>query len=213
MSSKEFSDQEDLADVKKASDLLTEARQQLGLSQKEVGDKLFLAQSLIEHIDEGRYSSIPKKAFIRGYLRNYARIVGASGEKVVMTNGCFDILHKGHVDYLSRARALGHRLIVAVNDDASVAALKGPARPINPLDARMEMLAALRCVDWVVSFSSDTPADLIAAIAPDVLVKGGDYRPEEIAGAYAVLANGGRVEVLSFVEGFSTTALIEALQR
>lgn len=137
----------------------------------------------------------------------------ASGEKVIMTNGCFDILHKGHIDYLSRARALGHRLIVAVNDDASVAALKGPARPINPLDARMEMLAALRCVDWVVCFSSDTPADLIAAIAPDVLVKGGDYRPEEIAGADAVLANGGRVEVLSFVEGFSTTALIEALQR
>ncbi|MDG1065525.1 MAG: bifunctional D-glycero-beta-D-manno-heptose-7-phosphate kinase/D-glycero-beta-D-manno-heptose 1-phosphate adenylyltransferase HldE [Luminiphilus sp.] len=137
----------------------------------------------------------------------------ASGEKVIMTNGCFDILHRGHIDYLCRARALGHRLIVAVNDDASVAALKGPTRPVNPLDARMELLAALRCVDWVVSFSSETPADLIAAIAPDVLVKGGDYRPKEIAGADAVLANGGQVEVLSFVEGFSTTALIEALQR
>jgi D-beta-D-heptose 7-phosphate kinase/D-beta-D-heptose 1-phosphate adenosyltransferase len=137
----------------------------------------------------------------------------ASGEKVIMTNGCFDILHRGHIDYLSRARALGHRLIVAVNDDASVAALKGPTRPVNPLEARMELLAALRCVDWVVSFSSETPADLITAIAPDVLVKGGDYRPEEIAGADAVLANGGQVEVLSFVEGFSTTTLIEALQR
>ena len=74
----------------------------------------------------------------------------ASGEKVIMTNGCFDILHRGHIDYLSRARALGHRLIVAVNDDASVAALKGPTRPVNPLEARMELLAALRCVDWVV---------------------------------------------------------------
>ena len=137
----------------------------------------------------------------------------ASGEKVIMTNGCFDILHRGHIDYLSRARALGHRLIVAVNDDASVAALKGPTRPVNPLEARMELLAALRCVDWVVSFSSETQADLITAIAPDVLVKGGDYRPEEIAGADAVLANGGQVEVLSFVEGFSTTTLIEALQR
>ena len=137
----------------------------------------------------------------------------ASGEKVIMTNGCFDILHRGHIDYLSRARAVGHRLIVAVNDDASVAALKGPTRPVNPLEARMELLAALRCVDWVVSFSSETPADLITAIAPDVLVKGGDYRPEEIAGADAVLANGGQVEVLSFVEGFSTTTLIEALQR
>ena len=136
----------------------------------------------------------------------------ASGEKVIMTNGCFDILHRGHIDYLSRARALGHRLIVAVNDDASVAALKGPSRPINPLDARMELLAALRCVDWVVPFSSETPADLIAAVAPDVLVKGGDYRPEDIAGADGVLASGGHVEVLSFVEGFSTTALIEALQ-
>ena len=137
----------------------------------------------------------------------------ASGEKVIMTNGCFDILHRGHIYYLSRARALGHRLIVAVNDDASVAALKVPTRPVNPLEARMELLAALRCVDWVVSFSSETPADLITAIAPDVLVKGGDYRQEEIAGADAVLANGGQVEVLSFVEGFSTTTLIEALQR
>lgn len=137
----------------------------------------------------------------------------ASGEKLIMTNGCFDILHKGHIDYLSRARALGHRLIVAVNDDASVAALKGPSRPINTLEARAELLAALRCVDWVVPFSGETPADLIAAVAPDVLVKGGDYRPEDIAGADSVLANGGQVEVLSFVEGFSTTALIEALQR
>jgi D-beta-D-heptose 7-phosphate kinase/D-beta-D-heptose 1-phosphate adenosyltransferase len=153
------------------------------------------------------------RVFTAEDLLNKVATAKASGEKVVMTNGCFDILHRGHIDYLSQARALGHRLIVAVNDDASVAALKGPSRPINPLDARMDMLAALRCVDWVVSFSSDTPADLIAAIAPDVLVKGGDYRPEDIAGADAVLANGGRVEVLSFVEGFSTTALIDALQR
>lgn len=136
----------------------------------------------------------------------------AAGQTVVMTNGCFDILHRGHIDYLARARALGGRLIVAVNDDDSVAALKGPGRPVNTLEARMVMLAALRSVDWVVPFSEDTPAALIAAVQPDVLVKGGDYLPEAIAGADSVLAGGGSVEVLDFIEGYSTTSLIEALR-
>jgi D-beta-D-heptose 7-phosphate kinase/D-beta-D-heptose 1-phosphate adenosyltransferase len=142
-----------------------------------------------------------------------AREVRMRGERVVMTNGCFDILHTGHVAYLEEAKARGDRLLVAVNDDASVARLKGEGRPVNPLADRMAVLAGLASVDWVVPFGEDTPAELIGAVLPDVLVKGGDYRPEEIAGGPAVLANGGSVEVLSFHEGRSTTALIEALRK
>jgi D-beta-D-heptose 7-phosphate kinase / D-beta-D-heptose 1-phosphate adenosyltransferase len=136
----------------------------------------------------------------------------ARGERIVMTNGCFDVLHAGHVSYLEEARRLGERLIVAVNDDASVARLKGEARPVNPLPARMAVLAGLASVDWVVPFGEDTPADLIAAVQPDVLVKGGDYRPEQIAGHDAVVAAGGEVRVLGFVPGYSTTALIERIR-
>jgi D-beta-D-heptose 7-phosphate kinase/D-beta-D-heptose 1-phosphate adenosyltransferase len=135
------------------------------------------------------------------------------GERVVMTNGCFDILHTGHVAYLEEAKARGDRLLVAVNDDASVTRLKGAGRPVNPLEDRMAVLAGLASVDWVVPFGEDTPADLIASVLPDVLVKGGDYRPDQIAGSEAVLANGGTVEVLSFKEGRSTSALIEALRK
>ncbi|HNF67465.1 MAG TPA: bifunctional D-glycero-beta-D-manno-heptose-7-phosphate kinase/D-glycero-beta-D-manno-heptose 1-phosphate adenylyltransferase HldE, partial [Plasticicumulans sp.] len=120
----------------------------------------------------------------------------ARGERIVMTNGCFDLLHAGHVRYLAEAAALGDRLIVAVNDDASVRRLKGSERPINPLAARMEVLAALRAVDWVVPFTEDTPRALIAQLLPDVLVKGGDYRPEDIAGGAEVIAAGGEVIVL-----------------
>ncbi len=136
----------------------------------------------------------------------------AHGERIVMTNGCFDILHAGHVQYLNEARRLGDRLIVAVNDDDSVRRLKGEGRPVNPVDRRMAVLAALECVDWVVPFSGDTPRRLICDIAPDVLVKGGDYRPDEIAGHDCVEAAGGEVVVLDFVEGVSTTAIIEALR-
>ena len=135
----------------------------------------------------------------------------ARGERVVMTNGCFDVLHAGHVAYLEEAKALGDRLIVAVNDDHSVRRLKGESRPVNALADRMAVLAGLAAVDWVVPFSEDTPARLISAVLPDVLVKGGDYRPEEIAGARDVLANGGEVRVLSFRDGHSSSRIIEAL--
>ncbi len=135
------------------------------------------------------------------------------GERVVMTNGCFDLLHPGHAAYLAEARALGDRLIVAVNDDASVRRLKGPARPINPLDQRMALLSALEAVDWVVPFREDTPTELIERLAPDVLVKGGDYRPEAIAGADAVRRHGGEVVVLPFRPGFSSTAVIERVRQ
>ncbi len=135
----------------------------------------------------------------------------ARKERIVMTNGCFDILHAGHVAYLEEAKSLGDRLIVAVNDDDSVRRLKGASRPINALEDRMLVLAGLAAVDWVVPFAGDTPAALIAAVLPDVLVKGGDYRPEEIAGGREVLDNGGEVRVLSFRDGHSTSRIIEKL--
>jgi D-beta-D-heptose 7-phosphate kinase/D-beta-D-heptose 1-phosphate adenosyltransferase len=137
----------------------------------------------------------------------------ARGERVVLTNGCFDILHAGHVSYLEEAKSCGDRLIVAVNDDDSVRRLKGVSRPINSLADRMAVLAGLASVDWVVPFGEDTPAELIAKILPDVLVKGGDYRVEQIAGGDTVLKNGGEVRVLGFKPGRSTSALIDALRR
>jgi D-beta-D-heptose 7-phosphate kinase/D-beta-D-heptose 1-phosphate adenosyltransferase len=134
------------------------------------------------------------------------------GERVVMTNGCFDILHAGHVAYLEEAKTLGDRLIVAVNTDDSVRRLKGEGRPVNPVEDRMAVLAGLAAVDWVVPFSEETPARLIEAVLPDVLVKGGDYRPEEIAGGPAVLAAGGEVRVLAFREGRSSSRIIESIR-
>ncbi|HIF9065869.1 bifunctional D-glycero-beta-D-manno-heptose-7-phosphate kinase/D-glycero-beta-D-manno-heptose 1-phosphate adenylyltransferase HldE [Photobacterium damselae subsp. damselae] len=136
----------------------------------------------------------------------------ARGEKVVMTNGCFDILHAGHVAYLNEAAKLGDRLIVAVNSDASVQALKGPGRPVNPEDRRMAVLAGLGAVDWVVPFSEETPQRLISEVLPTLLVKGGDYKPEEIAGGKEVIAAGGEVKVLNFEDGCSTTEIINAIR-
>jgi D-beta-D-heptose 7-phosphate kinase/D-beta-D-heptose 1-phosphate adenosyltransferase len=136
----------------------------------------------------------------------------AHGERIVMTNGCFDILHAGHVAYLERARSLGDRLIVAVNDDASVQRLKGEGRPVNSIERRMTVLAALGCVDWVVPFSEDTPERLICRVVPDLLVKGGDYAPEDIAGHDCVTAKGGEVKVLGFEDGCSTTGIIESIR-
>lgn len=130
------------------------------------------------------------------------------GQRVVMTNGCFDLLHVGHVRYLEAARRLGDALIVAVNEDDSVRRLKGANRPVNTCADRMRVLAALRCVDHVVAFSEDTPARLIGQVLPDVLVKGGDYQPEQIAGFDAVKANGGEVVVLDFHQGYSTTGML-----
>jgi D-beta-D-heptose 7-phosphate kinase/D-beta-D-heptose 1-phosphate adenosyltransferase len=135
------------------------------------------------------------------------------GERIVMTNGCFDILHAGHVAYLAAARRLGDRLVVAVNDDASVQRLKGRGRPINPVERRMAVLAALGSVDWVVPFSEDTPERLICEVQPDLLVKGGDYRPEEIAGYDCVKRLGGEVVVLDFEAGCSTSSIIDAIRQ
>jgi D-beta-D-heptose 7-phosphate kinase/D-beta-D-heptose 1-phosphate adenosyltransferase len=132
-------------------------------------------------------------------------------ERVIMTNGCFDVLHAGHVAYLEEAKSLGDRLVVAINDDDSVRRLKGDPRPVNELEDRMLVLAGLASVDWVVPFPEDTPERLITAVLPDILVKGGDYNAEDIAGARAVLENGGEVRVLAFREGHSSSRIIDKL--
>lgn len=149
-------------------------------------------------------------------LDELARLVAeakARGERIVMTNGCFDILHAGHVSYLEEARSLGDRLVVAINDDESVRRLKGEPRPLTPLGDRMAVLAGLAAVDWVVAFTEDTPADVVNRVLPDVLVKGGDYTRETIVGADVVERNGGEVRVLAFKHGRSTSALIDAIRR
>lgn len=133
------------------------------------------------------------------------------GERVVFTNGCFDLLHPGHITYLEDARAMGDHLVIGLNSDDSIRRLKGEKRPINSLADRAHMLMALRAVDMVVPFSEDTPIELIKALLPDVLVKGGDYRPDEIVGAKEVRANGGEVMVVSFVGGYSSTTLIDRI--
>ena len=132
----------------------------------------------------------------------------AHSETIVMTNGCFDILHAGHVTYLEQAKRLGNRLIVAVNDDASVRRLKGADRPVNPLGQRMRVLAGLAAVDWVVPFHEDTPERLICAVKPDYLIKGGDNDPAKIPGNRCVWDNGGQVVVMDYIEGCSTTSTI-----
>jgi len=134
------------------------------------------------------------------------------GERIVFTNGCFDVLHAGHVGYLEDASNLGDRLIVAVNDDASVTRLKGAPRPVNRLADRMTVLAGLSSVDWVVPFAEDTPLRLLEEVMPDVLTKGGDYVPEDIVGASEVLAAGGEVRILPFRDGHSSSSIIDRLQ-
>ena len=137
----------------------------------------------------------------------------ANGEKVVFTNGCFDIIHAGHVGYLQEAKDQGDRLIVALNDDASVTRLKGAGRPINSIERRMAVVAGLEAVDWVVSFDEDTPVPLLQTLQPDVLIKGGDYGIDEVVGADIVQAYGGEVKVLAFLDNCSTTGIVEKIQK
>ncbi|MDX8410710.1 MAG: D-glycero-beta-D-manno-heptose 1-phosphate adenylyltransferase [Mariprofundaceae bacterium] len=134
-------------------------------------------------------------------------------EKIVFTNGCFDLLHRGHVHYLDAARRLGDVLVVGINDDDSVRRLKGPTRPLLLLQDRATLLAALKPVDMVVTFAQDTPLQLIRAIQPDVLVKGGDYDLDDIVGGEDVRGWGGIVTTIPFVEGYSTTGLLARLQQ
>jgi len=137
----------------------------------------------------------------------------SQGERVVFTNGCFDIIHAGHVTYLEQARKLGNRLVVAVNSDESVRRLKGSGRPINSLDRRMAVLSGLEAVDWVVAFEEETPRSLLQALQPDVLVKGGDYTPEGVVGWEIVRGYGGEVRVLDFVDDVSTSAIVNRIRQ
>lgn len=153
------------------------------------------------------------KVISREEAARWMRDLQARGLRVVFTNGCFDLVHPGHVSYLEEARSLGDALIVAVNTDASVRRLgKGPGRPVNPEGDRARVLAALAAVDRVVLFDEDTPLQILTELKPDVLVKGGDYRETEMVGREVVLARGGQVQVLPFREGYSTTFLLERLR-
>lgn len=145
-------------------------------------------------------------------LEQVIKISHNRGEKIIMTNGCFDLLHTGHIDYLQKARELGDKLVVAVNSDESVRKLKGSSRPINNLEQRMTLLAVLECVDWVVPFTEETPEQLYCHVLPDVIVKGGDYQADDVAGGECIKANGGEVKIISFLEGYSTSRIIEKIK-
>ena len=134
------------------------------------------------------------------------------GKVLVFTNGCFDLLHPGHVRYLAASRALGDALVVAINSDRSVRALKGEGRPILNETERAEVMAALEAVDYVIVFDEETPRELIADLLPDVLVKGGDYQPDQVVGADFIRAHGGRVEIIALVDGFSTSGLVQKIK-
>ena len=142
----------------------------------------------------------------------WASRVRAAGQRVVVTNGVFDLLHPGHVRYLQAARAQGDALIVAINSDRSVSAIKGPARPLTPETERAEILDALACVDAVVVFDEETPAEIIQAVQPDVLVKGADWAPDKIVGRDTVEARGGKVVLMPVEQGWSTSSIVEKIR-
>jgi rfaE bifunctional protein nucleotidyltransferase chain/domain len=153
-----------------------------------------------------------QKIFSQEALAHQVKKWQAQGEKVVFTNGCFDIVHLGHIDYLEKARALGDRLVVGINSDASVKRLKGKNRPVIEEYARLRMIAAMAFVDAVCLFDEDTPKSLIEKISPDILTKGSDYTPENIVGADFVVAKGGEVKTIDLVEGFSTSKIIDKIK-
>jgi rfaE bifunctional protein nucleotidyltransferase chain/domain len=158
------------------------------------------------------FAHIQQKIQTAEQLRETVARWRAAGERIVFTNGCFDILHYGHLHYLAEARDLGERLVIGLNSGDSVRRLKGPARPINDDATRAHLLAALEVVDAVVFFDEDTPLELIKTAMPDVLVKGGDWKPEQIVGSDVVLANGGQVRSLPFVDGYSTTNIEQKIR-
>ncbi len=157
-------------------------------------------------------TAIPAKIYTLPALLQEVKRWRLKNKKIVFTNGVFDILHEGHIASLSEAAAMGHILIVGVNADASVKRLKGESRPVNSETSRALLLASLLMTDAVVIFEEDTPLNLITAILPDVLVKGGDYTPDQIAGAKEVVVNGGTVHIAPILEGFSTTGIIRRMQ-
>ncbi len=190
---------------------LPQAAQWANIAAGLVVAKLGTATVSYEELEHALTHTDNEKIVFKDQLLQQVARAKAAGKRIVMTNGCFDILHAGHVQYLAQAKKLGDYLIIAVNDDDSVRRLKGKTRPLNKLVDRTAVLAAMSAVTWVVPFSEDTPAALIEAVLPHVLVKGGDYRVEQIAGHEAVLAAGGAVEILPFKPGCSTTGLVEKI--
>lgn len=153
------------------------------------------------------YQKIKNKVLSYSQLDELIKQWKDSGEKIVFTNGCFDIIHQGHIDYLAKAADLGTKLFIGVNTDNSVSRIKGPTRPIQDENSRLMILAAMEFTDAVILFDEDTPLKLIERIIPHVLVKGSDYKAEDIVGYEVVTSHGGRVETLDFLEGYSTTAI------
>lgn len=153
-----------------------------------------------------------KKLITNAELSGLVELLKTNGQKIVFTNGCFDILHPGHVHYLQKAKKLGDVLILGLNSDESIKLLKGSNRPINKLSDRIAMLTALEVIDFVIVFAEETPLNLITKIKPDTLVKGGDYTIGTIVGSEFVIDNGGKVEVIPFLEGYSSTKLIEKIK-
>ena len=178
-----------------------------GLEVEKIGVALLTREEILRDLVEHQPGEAGKVRHGAALLAEVARR-RAAGQKVVFTNGCFDILHVGHARLLRQARAEGDALVVGINTDASVRRLKGSTRPIHGEDARAELLEALECVDLVTTFDADTPIDLIAAIRPDVLVKGGDYAPDQVVGRELVEAGGGRLVLIPLVEGHSTTGIV-----
>jgi rfaE bifunctional protein nucleotidyltransferase chain/domain len=160
------------------------------------------------------HNQLTDKIISKDCILRYVNAKKFTGKRIVFTNGCFDILHAGHVDYLTQARDLGDVLVLGLNSDDSVKRLnKAPERPINSQDARAKILGALGCIDAIVYFNEDTPFDLIKLIEPDILVKGGDWKIEDIIGSDIVKAKGGKVITIPFLDGFSTTGLITKLRK
>jgi D-glycero-beta-D-manno-heptose 1-phosphate adenylyltransferase len=159
-----------------------------------------------------KLQTIESKVVALDQLHRYVNTWRLKDQKIVFTNGCFDLLHLGHVDYLSKAADLGHKLVIGLNSDLSTSNLKGPSRPITNEISRARLLASLFFVDAVILFDEETPLDLITAIKPDVLVKGADYTIDKIVGANVVLANSGEVRTIEYIDGYSTTAIEQKIK-
>lgn len=187
------------------------ANQAAGIVVSKLGTACVTREELASQLSSK--PGLPQLGAMESTIAEFRQRAKAQNKRVVMTNGCFDILHPGHIKYLEEARSLGDYLIVAVNDDDSVRRLKGPTRPINNLDYRMRMLSALASVDRVIAFSEDTPERVITHLLPDILVKGGDYQVDQIAGGAAVVQAGGEVRVLEFLEGYSTTETLGKIRQ
>jgi rfaE bifunctional protein nucleotidyltransferase chain/domain len=159
------------------------------------------------------YETLMRKVYSSSELAKQVALWKAEGKRIVFTNGCFDLLHAGHIAYLTEAASLGDVLIVGLNSDRSVCGLKGPGRPVNTETTRSMLLASMFFIDAVVLFDEETPLSIISSVLPDVLVKGGDYEIKDIVGAVETLRNGGEVKVLTFLPGYSSSAIIDKIRK